>query len=178
MRTHYLKANKTTRTPSNHIFVDTETIPRRNPSNDYSQIHEFRLACAAKIRIENFRSTRRQEIATNSKENFWRWIYNLLDTERPTWVWTHNVGFDFSILDGFNWVGSVNGKFNPIIIEDPPTIIGIEINGKKMLWIDTLNWWRCPLSELGESVGIPKLPMPEFTDPDKSWFAYCKNDVA
>src|SRR5207302_10659290 len=44
-------------------------------------------------------------------------------------------------------------------------------------FVDSMNYYNCSLAELGRSVGITKLNMPEFTDPNGAWRIYCRNDV-
>jgi len=51
------------------------------------------------------------------------------------------------------------------------------LGGGKLIWLDTLGWWRCPLAELGRAVGLPKGDMPGAQGGEGQWIDYCRQDV-
>lgn len=65
------------------------------------------------------------------------------------------------------------------VLEDPPTIIGMKFTdtNARVIAVDTLNWFRCSVRDLGESIGLPKLEMPEWEADDEKWFDYCERDT-
>lgn len=64
------------------------------------------------------------------------------------------------------------------MIADPPVIIGFEEpGGRRFVLVDTRNYFRCSLAELGDSVGLGKLSMPLPDAPLSEWFRYCQRDV-
>jgi hypothetical protein len=76
-----------------------------------------------------------------------------------------------------------DGEDNPhnvglCCIESPPTIIALRCSRTqgRLIIVDSLNWFPVPLSEMGDACGLPKLTMPEFNEPDESWFDYCQRD--
>ncbi|MER3448177.1 MAG: hypothetical protein C4291_15760, partial [Candidatus Dadabacteria bacterium] len=43
--------------------------------------------------------------------------------------------------------------------------------------MDTLNYFKMPLVEIGQKVGVPKMTMPDWDAPEDAWSEYCRNDV-
>jgi hypothetical protein len=62
-------------------------------------------------------------------------------------------------------------------LQDPPTILSLWTrSGRRVVFLDTLNWFRCSLAKLGAQLGLPKMDMPDFDEWAEVWQAYCKND--
>lgn len=72
-----------------------------------------------------------------------------------------------------------NSRGGLCCIESPPFILGCRVGTSqgRLVIVDTLNWFQCPLSDLGRSLGTEKLPMPEFSASDEDWFTYCERDT-
>lgn len=195
---HYLPGNKRSSVPSNLIFADTETVPD-NTSDDFAHTqHRLRLWHGIALRIENGRVTRRVSQKGTYDWQFWEWVSSRCNISRPTWLWFHNASYDLQALSFAREVDSGRVRWQTtkprldqseyfplqadwqglVVVDNPPTIIELRIGDtkKKLLIVDTLNYWRCSLRELGESVGIPKWPMPEWSAPDEEWQAYCERD--
>jgi hypothetical protein len=65
-----------------------------------------------------------------------------------------------------------------MVFHDPPTIIQLaDQQGRKLVVLDSLNYCHESLAALGKAVGLPKLPMPRWGDPDSDWRVYCERDV-
>lgn len=66
-----------------------------------------------------------------------------------------------------------------VCIESPPTIIAARVGQTqgRVVIVDTLNWFNCPLGQLGLAAGLEKLPMPEWDAGDEEWFRYCQRDT-
>lgn len=191
--------NHSTSVPQAIVIVDCETLPGPHPNDKASRLHLFRLGCATALRLENGKVTRRKTLDFTDPEEFWQWLCEVSHVGRPTWLIAHKISFDLTVLDfwkqlnGTEWRISdadvpalakrkrKNGKklWNGFIVdEDPPVILSAKHrHGWRLLAVDTLNYWRKSLKQLGESIGKPKFSMPQFSEPDASWFDYCRNDV-
>lgn len=196
---HYMTDNKSTTTPTSLVFLDTETTPLDDSIRTDGTPHKLRLWCATRVRLENGKVHSRTEAAGTTADEWWQWLRLCLDPRRPTWVWGHNLSFDLLALDiGKQLVNGplkvrikpgtkdANGEVHTVsewsgivAIDGQASIIETrhENTGSKCVFIDSCNWWRCSLAELGESVGIPKLAMPDFGDSDDKWLQYCRQDV-
>jgi hypothetical protein len=64
-----------------------------------------------------------------------------------------------------------------LVLSDPPTIIQCRSPLGSLRVVDSLNYYRESLADLGNHVGLPKLPMPGFDESDEAWFRYCERDT-
>lgn len=196
---HYLRPNKGSTTPGDMIFVDCETIPNDPDPECEHTTHRLRLWCGTHVRLSKGLVTRRTCARGMDAPSFWRWLRGRLSKKRQCWVWAHNVSFDMIALGlpavvesgEWSWQQSrqemrTDGQWREIIeweglvvLDDPPTIIQLRHrdSGISITVLDTLNFWRCPLADLGEAIGRDKWPMPGWDGTDSEWEAYCWNDV-
>lgn len=104
----------------------------------------------------------------------------------------HNAAFDLTTLltwelvnKGYLHLTNTNikdgreiGGQSLFVADDPPTIIELyQSNGTKFTVVDSMNFWRSSLAKIGESIGMPKLPMPDESAPITDHVHYCRNDV-
>lgn len=172
-----LRPNHSTRAPAVHVFLDTETCGDKIDSGGKYGIHRLRLGCATSVRWEKGRFTRRKDIVFTDADSFWVWLSKHLDKKRPTWLWAHNAGFDLTATRFWELIENESYVPRLMVIDSPPTIIRGKLDGKSLTIVDTLNWYRFSLEELGKQFGLPKMRFPDFAEPDEVWLAYCKNDV-
>jgi len=92
-------------------------------------------------------------------------------------VFAHNWSFDACVLDTFDILLDRGWTLRQAIIESPPVILAWRRDRASIEMLDTLNFWRMGLAKIGESLGIPKLPMPAMSDSAKVWDIYCRRDV-
>lgn len=195
----FIKHNKSTRTPNNLCFIDTETYPVSIPGNDRRKLHRLRLGVARNLRVESGKPGRPKEVTFYRSDYFWDWLFGRSDVRRPLWVFAHNVGFDLTVLglweqiekgrielygeesesqagDGRNLGTRFKGLF---IDADLPTVIKCRwAADKSVLWfVDSGNYFRCSLEQVAEAEKIAYVPLPgpEATLPE--WEKRCRNDV-
>lgn len=195
-----IKRNESTRFPSSVMVVDTETYPTDHPTVKRGQLHKLRLWCASHFRFEKSKVTRQSDDSGQDIESFWRFVQSKLNRYKPLYIFAHNLGFDLTVLRFWReldenrlslvqpaaWRGSEDEKrpkrdrFGILCLNDPPTIIECWKHGgrERIVFLDTLNYWRCPLASLGEDLGMTKLPMPGEVGEHEDWLRYCKQDVA
>lgn len=195
----WLKRNHATQLPGAHVVVDTETTPIPASGAPTKCVHLLRCGVARYFRFEAGKVSRQKTLAFASSNVFWDWLIKQLDKRRPLTLWAHNLGFDLTALrfwelletDEFRLsapagptggAGGAAGKKKPwsgcLVTEDPPTIITVMHQGGAVLrCLDTMNWCPTSLADLGESLGMPKQPMPGEVASDEDWFGYCANDV-
>ena len=173
----YIKPNHSTRTPTNIIVVDTETRPISNRSNDKSKTHELFLGCLSHMRYDAGIMRSKSDHMFRTKKQFWKFVDQFHTEKHPVVIYSHNAGFDATILGFWELVrsGEISLKF--AVTESPPTILVGHYKCAVLRWYDTLNWFRCSLDELGKSYGIDKLPMPSDYESIVEWTSYCFRDV-
>jgi hypothetical protein len=194
-----IKRNHSSAIPRYIIALDTETLPHPEDLNGRRFAHRFRLAVAITGRYRDGKITAVQKHRLTSKAAVWRLIKQFSGMNYTTWIVCHNALFDMVISGlpeefenaslSIDCPRSVrkqpsNGMERPdqtgiVCIESPPFILGVRVGASqgRCIIIDTLNWFQCPLADLGRNVGLEKLRMPQFADSDENWFAYCERDT-
>lgn len=192
--------------PKNHsnalpryiISLDTETIPDEWHDGKRARSHRFRLGVAISGRLEGDKITSRRVLRFDSQNTFWEYVYSLTGPKHTTWLVAHNalfdlvtVGFPERFINGelyLDWPRHKrkrednqednNHNVGICVIDSPPTIIACRVDRTqgRLVMVDSLNWFAAPLSDLGDSCGIPKQQMPSFDESDETWFNYCEND--
>lgn len=199
MSRRFLRHNKSMASPGAFIFFDTETLPTPVPDDPDAHLHTLRLGVAHYVRLERGKETREDRLKFTSTQQFWQWVFAKLHPRIPTWIWTHNVGFDLTVCDFWRMLG--DGEFivtDPdqedggeraegrgkgwgkgfMLLNDPPTVISGKVPGKgRFVVCDTMNYFVTSLAKMGKQLGRDKMPMPAFEAPDSEWFPYCENDV-
>lgn len=163
--------------PRRIICVDTESTVRVVDGQTGKRLHRFRLGVATATWIRSGEAVYRNIVRFNSRDDFWRWLYNTTGRRGATWVFAHNLGYDLTMLGFWSIIDAGDMELVAAILEDPPTHI-ITRKGRCIIhWCDTLNYWRMPLRELGISTGLGKSIMPAVSAPDSEWYDYCQRDV-
>lgn len=198
MAWHNLQPNHSTALPQRVIFVDTETIKER----EYGEIVKYNnyLRCGVAItgHYKRGKMTNRNVIHFDEQEHFWRWVETFISPQYTTWIVAHKMSYDFGVLGGWNMIDTGELKLDmprgkrPItsedkadvrlqrgllVIDDPPFIIGLRGKcGGRMILVDTLNWFKSTLRELGDSIGLEKGEFPPSTATHRHWQLYCERD--
>ncbi len=173
---HWLKPNKKVEIPTHCIYYDTET--RSHDRGD--GIEEARLwfgwACyTRRYRGQTWGEPTWCRFTTTS--GFVRWLAQYIKPKRKLYLFAHNTGFDFTVLKGFDWIRRTGWKSTGRIVDDPPTVLRFRRDSTTLCFLDTLNYFRMPLKEVGAFVGTSKLDMPVGSENLEAWDVYCKADV-
>ncbi len=198
MAWHYMKPNHSTALPARVVFLDTETLQERRGESPLQVSHYLRLGCCISGHYKDGKMRARTVLPFDDSRKFWSWLECLTSDQYTTWVVAHKMSFDFGIVGGWDMID--RGRLvldaprakRPItseldadprlqrglcVIDDPPFILGLRDKiGGRMIFVDTLNWFRCSLKELGESIGLEKYEMPPETATAKHWSMYCERD--
>lgn len=195
---HILPSNKGCVTPASCLFFDTETTPTVSEISPDITMHNLRLWQAIHCRLEKGESTRRKEHGGIMASSFWEMLQSKMDKRKLLWAFAHNLIFDLTELKFWDYLeeGKLSVRCIPpidsggkrrksskpwdglVVLNNPPVIIECcrPSDGAKVVFLDTLNWFRCSLARLGESMGLAKLPMPDFAETNEIWSDYCKRD--
>lgn len=176
MRGRYLKPNHTCETLQHAIFYDTETDAVR--IDDTTIGHKLKQGWAAYVR-RNSDGQWGQPLwfkFTNIKQ-FWAWVFLRVRPKTRLYMFCHNTNFDLPVLDAFKELPNNGWVPDRLVIEAPPTIIRVRKGQCTLVLLDTLNYWPVSLAQLGESVGLPKLTMPDNDASDDDWDVYNRRDV-
>ena len=173
---HILRPNKGSTVPVRCVFVDTETRGESRGDNVEEAVLWFGSAAFIRRRTDG-KWTRPKWNEFRSAGTFWRWVTDLCPGGTRTYLFAHNLGFDITVLDGFNELPSLGWTLTRAVVEDPPTILNWRRGTATLCGLDTLNFYPMPLAKVGAAVGLSKLPMPPRDAAPSTWSAYNRRDV-
>ena len=195
----WIPHNVSTALPGTVVVLDTETEPLPEASTASREFHVLRFGIAKAFRLEKGKPTRHKRVEFTDKESFWLWLSAQINVRRVTWVFAHNITFDLTVL-GFwelldrdqytlgpirkNWTDKKTGKRKKtrwqgfLVDNDPPVIVQVKHkSGAIVNFVDTFNYWRKSLSEIGSDVNLPKLDRPPKGMSKAALRKYCERDV-
>jgi len=170
---HVIRANKNNRCPNSWIFFDVETIPVRISSTLTKQTFRLGVACYYSPK----RLKKPQWLKFTDINEFWKWVFSKIYKKDKLCLIAHNTSFDFRMLEGFREFSRRGWAQKFIVIDSPPFILRYKKFDKTIEIIDTLNYFKTSVEQLGKLVKLPKLKMPLFEDSNEMWFTYCQRDV-
>jgi hypothetical protein len=172
---HFLRAPKRGAQPSNCLFFDTET------DNDVDeagrQIHRLNFGWAAfQAQRAEGHWTEPTWMRFNEVSAFWDFVELHTYNSKSLYMFAHNGAFDLPVMRAFSELPARGWELKKAVCDAPPIILKWRKGTKTIVFIDTLNIWRMPLSKIGEGYGVPKLPMPAKEASIEEWDRYGKND--
>lgn len=174
---HIMKPGRGIHHPSNFFFFDTETKDSLNGKGRTYERHKLWFGVVWAFRYDNQHHTREQVSIFNTVDAFYATLRRRLDKSRPLYVFAHNIPFDLTIVDFWHQSEIRGISFSYIVMEDPPIMLSCRWDDCTIIFLDTFNFWKCKVEDMGKSLGIKKLPMPKPNAPLKQWHDYCKRDV-
>ncbi len=173
---HFLKPNKSTELPSNAIFLDTETKP--HPLGPLRIAHRLDFGWAAHQRtIRGGEWSQPSWGRFQTPSQLWDWAESKLRPRIKLYLFAHNWAFDGPVLDAFQQLPQRGWTLQQAVIDSPPVILTWRRDTSTLIMLDTLNWWRMSLAQIGESVSLPKLPFPPAAASTVEKDTYCRRDV-
>lgn len=174
---HTLRPTKKARLPVRVFFVDTEVHRHRADESGRFERQELRLWCCNECTYNHGRMVHQRQHRGHLPQEFWDVIVRATKTKTTSWIVCHNASYDMVLLGLFALIdqGSLDLQF--AIIDDPPTVLKLRYNSKCFNVIDSFNFFRCSVQNMGRDQQLPKLSIPDQRDPDCDWFSYCQRDV-
>ena len=158
------------------MWIDTETRPRRQADGRDHHHLWFGWGCYQRLYDADRWTAPVWQRFTRPGE-FWSWVESLTRPKTRITMFAHNGAFDLPVLHAFRELPAREWKLTNAVVEAPPMILQWRRDGRTLRFIDTLNIWRMPLDQLGESLGVAKLPMPGPRAARAAWDRYCRRDV-
>lgn len=108
---------------------------------------------------------------------FWQWLEDCCRPKRALHVFCHNANFDWQVCDMFGMLPALGWDADPIIIDNPPNYVRWKKGQKTLKMLDSTNYWKTSLKEIGKRVGLEKLVLPpDWSDAERG-DRYGKRDV-
>lgn len=173
---HKLKREKTLAMPRHVIFYDTETDYFTSP--DGVTTHELKLGWTCYYRRgDSTRQEKQEWLEFTEQSSFWSFVLSKCQTKNRLWVISHNLSFDFTVVEGFKHLRQAGFKCKFFYSSGTTTLIKVTKKGFSIIFVDSLNWFKESLKVIGDRIGIPKLEI-DFDKADDSLLStYCKRDV-
>lgn len=173
---YYLRANKSKALPIHHIFFDTETWEEKGEVFSY---HNLRLGVACYWRRGvNGRVYTPQWITFKTADEFWNFVFQYVHRKQTLYLIAHNIAFDFAVVRGFDAMKQRGGSLDFVYTNGTTVIVKYSTPFGKVVLLDSMNWFKVPLRELGRSIGHEKLSVDFATVNNEDLEIYCRNDVA
>lgn len=173
---HYLGRNHASQLPSNCIWFDTETKPKLDSEGREHHYLWFGYAVYQR-RMNDTEWEPEQWLRFTNKDMFWEWVESRCRKKTRLYLFAHNGAFDLPVTGAFTELPKRGWTLKSAVADAPPLIVTWKKESMTIKFIDTLNIWRLPLSAIGDSVGLPKLPMPEKDASQDDWDEYGKRDA-
>jgi len=173
---HIIKNNESTHYPQHLIFFDTET-----PDDDWHITlgeQKLKLGVACYVRRERAKVKYKEEwITFTAPEEFWDFVDIHHHDKEKLYIFAHNMRFDFAIVKGYSNLKRLGYEITFDTFDTHPCILRARRPKQSIEILDTLNYFQVNLYSLGQSLGIPKLDMPDGLKNFKRWEEYCRRDV-
>lgn len=173
---HVLKDNKSNKMPARVIFFDTETREVKTQGRESEQ----RLFLGEALywrRREPVEPDTFEWLEFKAAAEFWTWVVSKVHKGERLFLVAHNISFDFKVLAGFGWFRSNKWEVKKVIINGTTNIWEFGKDRQSVVILDNMNYFKGRLAELGDDLGIPKLPMPAPDADIEQWQRYCRRDV-
>lgn len=179
----FISQNHQLTIPTHMIFVDTETKATCEDGFE-KQILKIGVCCYVRRRGGKFSE---KWYIFRSEREFWEIVQKLHKSHTKLYIFAHNADFDFNVLGfrvlpyeygyqpfAFRWD---TGSWFTIFVTYRENSKGKKIVDKKLILLDTMNFFHTSLAELGKHIGLEKLSVDFETASEDQLINYCKRDV-
>ena len=174
---HYLRENKTERTPHRVLYLDTET---RWQQQGAEQQHTLRLWAARMVDRDRLSYDAKHELDHNgtTAESLAALIDEYAHNRHALWVYAHNLNFDLTVtrlpveLVRLGW----HLTSHALATEQPWARLAKR--DRHIILADSWSWLPQPLAAIGEALGQRKPELPHNDGDETDWLTRCRGDVA
>jgi len=196
---YYIPYNEGCKSPASLLFVDTETDSQQLIYPPGAKEEQLRLWVSCHVVLRDGRPCEERWSRGKTADQFWAHALGIVRKKQPLTIIAHNAIFDLTILQFWRQVEEgllrlgrdrkeqckrgpkFSGKYRPLhgvmVLDSPPTVIIAGTRRGRLTFLDSQNWFRGSLRQLGDDIGLPKLSQPERREDDRTWFEHCSRDV-
>lgn len=173
---HKLRGFDTQTVPGSMFFLDTESSIRIDADGRIH--HTFKLGwCCHWFRGRAKRKPRETWCFMEKPADLWDFIDENVEEKHTSILFAHNLPFDLVLSGGFPALFGAGWELKMLYHSNGVTILQAKRGKVKLLLLDTLNFYKGKLEDIGRVVGLPKGKVDFATVTWNDLKAYCRNDV-
>ena len=170
-----LPGNKRSSFPHRCIYFDTETLPEGH--RKYTYLH-FRLGTAIYRRYSDTLTIEKEERLTfTAIKEFHAFLLQHVTKRDILYVFAHNIDFDATTTQLYDALTDAGFHIGFFVAEPSAFIFEFISKQGRIKLVDTMNYYKTSLKQIGKIVDLPKMDMPDFSDTNKKWIPYCMRDT-
>ena len=163
--------------PRRLLFVDTETHDGSGEMGSGEQFLRLGAACFWQ-RPGSKQPERLERWPFNDARIFWSRLDRYAVPGKRLVIFAHGAQFDLQVLGGLEAMRAAGWVLmRRPILDKGRVIVHAQKAGATILILDSYNFLRGTLEELGEDLGFPKAPKPPRGAAASAWLTYCERDV-
>lgn len=175
-RPFILQSNKGNAVPDRVIFFDVETKGIQISKTAEEQQLWFGYGCFTRLKADSKKPTE-QWFYFDTIQEFWDRVEEKMTAKQKLYLVAHNVQFDFLVMKGFEELFERGFERKKILLQNGANIWTFKKGTKTLQVIDNLNYFKLPLKQLGDDLGLEKGKMPGKGELKDNWQDYCRRDV-
>lgn len=171
-----IRKTKRVHIPTRYIFLDTET--RKESLSGRMLKHVLRLGHAIYWQRE---TGGKPEVIehydfTNSFD-LWNWVGGKIHARETVYLFSHNVTFDFLVLDGFRLLPCIDFTLQSLYYKFTTAVLRFANKDRRLVVADTMNYFPVSLDKLASSIGKRKGKVDFDNVTDEVLMKYCRQDT-
>lgn len=173
---HSLKPNHSNERPSHVLFADVESHLLDIGNNKTKFVPFLWTMIYKHYRNEDSKDTVK-EYYGESIDDFWNIVELHCYSKSKTILTTHHLEVDFMPMQGFIQLRDRGWKLNKLIAHNRVLIMNYSKDKYKLIIMNNGNIFPGSIKDWGDTLGIPKLEMPDEDRPFNEWVTYCMRDT-
>ena len=173
---HWLHPQKSSRWPRRWVFFDTEAY--RNDKGPV-EVQTWRLGVTSTVKWSEHRKTwlPAETVRHETPESLWELVTNYARRSERTVVVAHNIGYDLRISRGLELLPDLGWTLGRPTFNGDHVTLEARKHDLSLVLCDSLTVLPAGIAALGDLMGLPKLPLPDDSADDQTWWARCEQDV-
>jgi hypothetical protein len=171
---HWIRGNKQERIPPRMVAFDTESRSYR--SGDV-ETQTWRIGCAIRWRTDLATGPHAEARVFTSAEDLWSWVSDYCREGTRTVVWAHNLSHDVRISSALTILPRLGFRLEWCNLDANVSSMTWRSDHGTLVFADTWTWLPVPLATMASDVGLVKFGMPQDTEEEDTWNAYCMRDA-
>ncbi len=159
---HWLRRNEGSRTPHRVMIIDTETRPESTPGAEHHRLRWWHLRLSRR-HTENPRRPVQLDLAGTSAAELARHVDELAIAKQSLWIYTHNLGFDLQVTGLPEELGRLGWEIIDLGITGRSPWMRLGHGRRRIVLCDSTSWLPAPLAAVGESLGVEKPVIEDWT---------------